>query len=152
MAEERVIDVLTSRAFLALGIPALAVLVELVVRLNAKADDEPAFVWGDLDYGASLLAMAFVSVPALLAARAQAVEDASAGIARLEASALALGAFGMALIGLLAILVGVYDRRIARRYRAADHGVLSPLMGVCVELGVGVMALSVVYAVTPGAV
>ncbi len=150
MTARTLIDLLTSRAFLAFGMPALAVFVELVVTLNSKGDDEPVLSWTDLDYGASLLATAFVSIPALLAAKAKAVETASAGAEHLSASALATGAVGMMWISLLAILFGVYDRRVARRYRNADRGLLSPLLGVVVQLVAGAGAMSVVYGLTPG--
>jgi hypothetical protein len=150
MTSRTLIDLLTSRAFLAIGTPLLAVGVELIVRLNAKADDDPAFSWTDLDYGASLLATAFVSIPALLAARANAIEAISAGPERLDASVVATGAVGMMSISLLAILFGVYERRVARRYRSQHGGLLAPFLGVAVQLVAGAGALSVVYALTPG--
>lgn len=151
MTAQDVIDVMTSRTFLALGVPALSIVVELIVRMNAKGDNEPIFSWTDLDYGISLLTTAFVSVPALLAARATAIESASGGSDQLDISALAFGAIGMAFIGILAMLMGVYERRVGRRFRTQDHGVLTPILGVFVQLVVGGITLSFVYLLTPRA-
>jgi hypothetical protein len=149
MTAQDVIGVMTSRGFLALGVPLTAVVVELIVRMNAKTDKEPVFAWTDLDYGISLLTTAFVSVPALLAARATAIESASEGTEQLDAATLAIAAIGMASIGILAMLMGIYERRIGRRYRTEDHGLLTPILGVFVQLLVGVITLSFVYVLTP---
>ena len=149
MSAQDVVNVMTSRGFLAVGVPVISVVVELIVRLNAKPDQDPAFAWADLDYGISLLATAFVSVPALLAARATAIETASGGTQQLEVATLAVAAMGMALIGLVAMLMGVYERRIGRQFRTEDHGPMSPILGVLVPLTVGALTVSFVYVMTP---
>lgn len=152
MTAQEVIEVMTSRGFLALGVPAISILVEFIVRLNAKRDEDPGFAWTDLDFGISLLTTAFVSVPALLAARATAIEAASSGAERLDVGTFAMAAVGMALIGLVAMLVGIYERRVGRRYRTGNYGVLTPMLGVFVQLMIGATTLSLVYVLTPRAV
>ncbi len=149
MAVEEVIDLMSSRAFLGFGVPALSILAEWIIRLSAKPDDEPTFAWADWDFGMSLIATAFVSVPALLAARAAAIEGASGGADALDASTFALGAGGLALIAFVAMLLGRYDRTVGRRYRTEDHGVLTPILGTLVQLAVGGITLSLVYVLTP---
>lgn len=151
MTADDLVQVMTSRQFLAIGVPFLSVLVEWVIRVNAKPDDEPTFLWRDFDYGMSLLATAFVSIPALLAARTTALEAASNGGQTVELGTFFVGAAGMALIAVVAMLLGRYDRRIGRRYRMGNHGMLTPILGVFVQFIPGLMALSLVYQVTPTA-
>src|SRR5207253_7562707 len=115
--------------------------VEWLMRMLAK--ENTSFAWDDWNFGITLIASAFISVPGLLAARLEAKPDS------LTPETIAFASVGMAAIALMMMVLVLYERAMGHVVRSSWKGFGRTVFGVLVPLLLGAIPLSIVYVVTP---